>query len=55
MLKLVKTDNGYTTITSKNAGYESAVDELVEVFKNGEIVVEYDFEDIRARVQSSFK
>ena len=55
MLKLVKTNNGYTTITSKDAGYESAVDELVEVFKNGEIVVEYDFEEIRARVQSSFK
>jgi nicotinamide phosphoribosyltransferase len=55
MLKLVKTDTGYLTITSKDAGYEEAKDELVEVFSNGHILVEYSFEEIRDRVQSSFK
>jgi nicotinamide phosphoribosyltransferase len=55
MMKLVKTNDGYVTITSKEAAYESAIDELVEVFRNGNILVEYDFEQIRDRVQSSFK
>jgi nicotinamide phosphoribosyltransferase len=54
MLKLVKTDTGYLTITSKDAGYEEAKDELVEVFLNGSITKEWTFEEIRTRVQLSF-
>lgn len=48
-MKLVKTSNGYTTITSKDAGYESAKDELVPVFENGVILKEYIFEEVRER------
>jgi nicotinamide phosphoribosyltransferase len=48
-MKLVKTKDGYTTVTSKDEGYEEASDELVPVFENGEILTEYSFEEIRER------
>ena len=50
-LKLVKNADGtFRTVTSREADYELVRDELVEVFKNGEILVDYSFEEIRARV-----
>ena len=57
-LKLVKNDDGtYRTVTSMDADYNDVKDELVEVFRMGEILVDYKFEDIRerAKVKSSRK
>jgi len=48
-LKLVKTEDGYTTITSKESGFEDAKDELIPVFENGVILKEHTFEEIRER------
>ena len=48
-LKLVKTKDGYTTITSKEAGFEDAIDELIPVFENGVILKEHTFEEVRER------
>lgn len=50
-LKLVKTETGYTTLTSKDEGFEEAKDELVEVFRMGEILKEWSFEEIRERAK----
>lgn len=51
-LKLVKNDDGtYRTVTSLDADYDTVKDELVEVFRMGEILVDYDFEDIRERAK----
>jgi nicotinamide phosphoribosyltransferase len=50
-LKLVKTDNGYITLTSKDEGFEEAKDELVEVFRMGDILKEWSFEEIRERAK----
>ena len=51
-LKLVKNDDGtYRTVTSMDADFNDVKDELVEVFRNGEILVEYTFEEIRERVK----
>ena len=50
-MKLVKTENGHITLTSKDDGYEEAIDELITVFLNGEIMVEHTFEEIRERVK----
>jgi nicotinamide phosphoribosyltransferase len=47
-LKLVKNEDGtYRTVTSLDADYDTVKDELVEVFRLGEILVDYKFEDIR--------
>jgi nicotinamide phosphoribosyltransferase len=55
-LKLVMNEDGsYRTVTSRDADFDSVHDELVTVFENGNIIVEYTFEEIRERVQSSFK
>jgi len=55
-LKLVKNEDGtYRTVTSRDADFESVHDELVLVFENGKILVEYTFEEIRERVQATFK
>jgi len=51
MLKLVKTDTGYRTVTSYDSDYETVKDELVEVFRNGEILKEWTFEEIRERAK----
>lgn len=48
-MKLVKTANGYTTITSKDDGYESATNELIPVFENGVILKQHTFEEVRER------
>jgi len=50
-LKLVKTETGYITLTSKDEGFDEAKDELVEVFRMGEITKEYNFEEIRERAK----
>lgn len=55
-LKLVKNEDGtYRTVTSRDADYENVKDELVLVFEDGVLLVEHTFEDIRARVQETFK
>ena len=55
-LKLVKNEDGtYRTVTSRDADFDSVHDELVPVFQDGEILVEYTFEEIRERVQATFK
>ena len=51
-LKLVKNDDGtYRTVTSIDADYDYVKDELVEVFRMGEILVDHTFEDIRERAK----
>lgn len=50
-LKLIKTETGYITLTSKDEGFDEAKDELVEVFRMGEITKEYSFEEIRERAK----
>jgi len=55
-LKLVKNEDGtYRTVTSRDADFDSVNDELVPIFQDGEILVEYTFEEIRERVQATFK
>lgn len=48
-MKLVKTANGYITLTSKDEGYEAATDELIPVFENGVILKMHTFEEVRER------
>lgn len=51
-LKLVKNDDGtYRTVTSMDSDFDTVKDELVEVFRMGEILVDYKFEDIRERAK----
>ena len=51
-LKLVKNEDGsYRTVTSMDADFESVKDELVEVFRMGEITKEWTFEEIRERAK----
>lgn len=55
-LKLVKNEDGtYRTVTSRDADFDTVHDELIPVFENGNILVEYTFEEIRERVQATFK
>jgi len=55
-LKLVRNEDGtYRTVTSRDADFDSVHDELLLVFENGKILVEYTFEEIRERVQATFK
>jgi nicotinamide phosphoribosyltransferase len=55
-LKLVKNEDGtYRTVTSRDADFDSVNDELVPIFQDGKILVEYTFEEIRERVQATFK
>jgi len=48
-MKLVLTKNGYITVTSKEASFEFAKDELIPVFENGVILKEHTFDEIRER------
>jgi nicotinamide phosphoribosyltransferase len=48
-LKLVKTADGYRTVTSKDADFNLALDELIPVFENGTILKEHTFEEVRER------
>lgn len=51
-LKLVKNEDGtFRTVTSMDADYDSVKDELVEVFRNGEILKEWTFEEVRERAK----
>jgi nicotinamide phosphoribosyltransferase len=51
-LKLVKNEDGtYRTVTSMDADFDSVTDELVEVFRNGEILKEWTFEEVRERAK----
>jgi nicotinamide phosphoribosyltransferase len=51
-LKLVKTKGGdYVTVTSMEPDFETVKDEMVEVFRMGEILVDLKFEDIRERAR----
>lgn len=46
-MKLTKSDGVYKTVTSDDPYFYLYVDELVKVFENGELLVDYDFEQIR--------
>lgn len=51
-LKLVKNDDGtYRTVSSMDAEFDSVKDEMVEVFRMGDILVDYNFEEIRERAK----
>lgn len=51
-LKLVQNEDGtYRTVTSMEADYDTVKDELVEVFRMGEIVKEWSFEEVRERAK----
>ncbi len=52
-LKLVKENGEYKTLSNFDEGFDEAVDELVTVFENGEVLVEYTFEEIRERVRQN--
>jgi nicotinamide phosphoribosyltransferase len=47
-LKLIRTQHGYKTIRENELPHCKS--ELVTVFENGEILREYDFEEIRRRL-----
>ena len=49
-MKLVKNDDGtYRTVTSMDADFDTVKDELVEVFRMGNITKEWNFDEIRQR------
>jgi nicotinamide phosphoribosyltransferase len=53
-LKLVKNEDGtYRTVTSMDADYDTVKDELVEVFRNGVILKDWTFEEVRERAKIS--
>lgn len=47
LLKLVKIDGQYKTLTQYDEGFESAKCELVEVFRDGNILKQYAFDEVR--------
>lgn len=51
-LKLVKNVDGtYRTVTQFDADFDTVKDELVEVFRMGEILIDWTFEEIRERAK----
>lgn len=50
-MKLIKTADGYRTMTSKEDGFEEAEDIMVTVFENGSLTVEWTFDEIRQRAK----
>lgn len=51
-LKLVKNEDGtYRTVTSMDDDFDTVKDELIEVFRMGEILVDWTFEEIRERAR----
>jgi len=50
-MKLVMTKEGYQTFTEFDCGYLEAKDELLEVFRNGEITKQYTLTEIRERAK----
>jgi nicotinamide phosphoribosyltransferase len=55
MQKLVKTKDGFKTVSSHQEGFDEAKDELVPVFENGDILKEWAFEGIRDRAKVGVK
>jgi len=54
-LKLVLNEDGtYHTVTSRDADFDSVKDELVTVFENGNLLVDYNFEEIRQKANFYF-
>lgn len=51
LMKLVKTETGFTTLISEDEGYDEAKDELVEVFRMGVLTKRYTFDEIRERAK----
>ena len=51
LMKLVKTPDSYRTVTSAESDYDTAKDELVVLFENGDLMQEYTFEEIRQRAK----
>lgn len=52
LLKLVKNEDGtFRTVTSSEPDFNSVTDELVEVFRMGEIVKEWTFEEVREKAK----
>jgi nicotinamide phosphoribosyltransferase len=49
-LKLVKKDGDYITLTSKDEGFNDAKDELITIFRNGELLHDERFETILDRI-----
>lgn len=49
-LALVRTEDGYATIREGDLGRRP--NELISVFRNGELLVDWTFEDVRARVDA---
>jgi len=52
-MKLVKIDGEYKTLTNFDEGFQEAIDELIPVFENGEILKEYTFEEIRETARNN--
>ena len=50
-LALVRTFEGIKTIQEKDLGYVNLPNELVEAFRDGKVLKEYDFESIRERAK----
>jgi nicotinamide phosphoribosyltransferase len=51
-LKLVKNDDGtYRTVTSADPDFDTVKDELVEVFRDGKILSDWTFEEVRERAK----
>lgn len=51
-LKLVKNEDGtYRTVSSLDKDYESVKDELIEVFRMGDILIDWKFEEVRERAK----
>jgi len=48
---LVRTFEGIKTIQEKDLGYVNLPNELVEAFRDGKVLKEYDFESIRERAK----
>lgn len=51
MLKLIKRNNRFETISSMDEDFDTFEDELVMVFENGVINKEWKFEEIRERAK----
>lgn len=51
LLKVVKTDEGYKTLTQYNEGFDKAKCELVKVFSNGKLTKDYTLQEIRENAE----
>lgn len=55
LMKLVRNDDKATfrTVTSDDADFDTVKDELIPVFENGKLLVDWEFEEIRKRASLS--